>query len=154
MNTFRFLYAAFVLSLAAAGFADEPTPQELFSEAVELFFDAKPLESARVFDQLVVAEPRAEPELWQRGLACTSRPWVMLQKPGSTSSRRPGPFAWTTTWARSPSCTRSCGAGLPPRRPRRRSATCVPASTSASASGKPDQQKFLLVLALDMGLAV
>jgi len=75
MNTFRFLYAAFVLSLAAAGFAAEPTPQELFSEAVELFFDAKPLESARVFDQLVVAEPRAEPELWQRGLAlyCAGR---------------------------------------------------------------------------------
>jgi len=47
MNTFRFLYAAFVLSLAAAGFAAEPTPQELFSEAVGLFFDAKPPESAR-----------------------------------------------------------------------------------------------------------
>jgi lipoprotein NlpI len=47
----------------------EPTPEELFSEAVRLFFDARPAESARVFDQLVVAVPGAEPELWQRGLA-------------------------------------------------------------------------------------
>lgn len=49
--------------------AAEPTPQELFTKAVRLFFDAKPVESARTFDQLVVALPGAEPELWQRGLA-------------------------------------------------------------------------------------
>jgi lipoprotein NlpI len=49
--------------------AAETSPQALFSEAVELFFDAKPVESARVFDQLVVAVPRAEPDLWQRGLS-------------------------------------------------------------------------------------
>jgi len=47
----------------------EPTPQELFTEALRLFFDAQPVESARVFDQLVLAVPAAEPELWQRGLA-------------------------------------------------------------------------------------
>ena len=47
----------------------DPTPQELFREAVVLFFEAKPVDSARVFDQLVVAVPGAEPELWQRGLA-------------------------------------------------------------------------------------
>jgi lipoprotein NlpI len=47
----------------------EPALNELFSEAVELFFDAKPVESARVFDQLVAAVPGAEPELWRRGLA-------------------------------------------------------------------------------------
>jgi len=49
--------------------AAEPVPQELFTEAVRLFFDAKPVESALAFDQLVVAVPGAEPELWQRGLA-------------------------------------------------------------------------------------
>jgi lipoprotein NlpI len=69
MNSLRIASAALMFSLTAAGFAAEPTPQELFSEAVGLFFDAKPAESARVFDQLVVAVPRAEPELWQRGLA-------------------------------------------------------------------------------------
>ena len=34
-----------------------------------LFFDARPVESARGFDQLLAAMPGAEPELWQRGLA-------------------------------------------------------------------------------------
>lgn len=53
---------------AACAFAAEPEPRELFSEAVRLFFDAKPVESARVFDQLLAVVPRAEPELWQRGL--------------------------------------------------------------------------------------
>jgi lipoprotein NlpI len=69
MNFLRLALAALVVSLSAAGFAAVPTPQELFAEAVGLFFDAKPVESARVFDQLVVAVPRAEPDLWQRGLA-------------------------------------------------------------------------------------
>jgi lipoprotein NlpI len=69
-----FLASGSVLSaLAFAGvarsMAAEPPPQELFQEAVRLFFDAKPVESARVFDQLVVAVPGAEPKLWQRGLA-------------------------------------------------------------------------------------
>jgi len=49
--------------------AAEKTPKELFGEAVRLFFDAKPVESARVFDQLVEVVPAAEPDLWQRGLA-------------------------------------------------------------------------------------
>ena len=44
-------------------------PQELFREAVQLFFDGKPVESARVFDELVETVPAAEPDLWQRGLA-------------------------------------------------------------------------------------
>ena len=82
-NTFarrcpRVLLLARTLRLAAAsllvlGFvaspAAEPVPEELFTEAVELFFDAEPVESARKFDQLVLAVPGAEPELWQRGLA-------------------------------------------------------------------------------------
>ena len=46
-----------------------PEPQALFNQAVQLFFDAKPVESARVFDQLAKAVPAAEPDLWQRGLA-------------------------------------------------------------------------------------
>ena len=69
MNSLWLVFAAVVVSFSANGFAAEPTPQELFSEGVRLFFDAKPVESARVFDQLVVAVPGAEPELWQRGLA-------------------------------------------------------------------------------------
>ena len=44
-------------------------PAALFNEAVRLFFAAQPVESAKVFDQLVVARPESEPELWQRGLA-------------------------------------------------------------------------------------
>jgi hypothetical protein len=69
MKAFRLLFASSVLFLAATGFAAEPTPEKLFSNAVSLFFDAKPVESARVFDQLAVAVPKAEPDLWQRGLA-------------------------------------------------------------------------------------
>jgi lipoprotein NlpI len=58
-----------VTALAASAVAVERSSQELFNEAVQLFFDAKPVESARLFDQLVEAVPSAEPELWQRGLA-------------------------------------------------------------------------------------
>ncbi len=58
-----------VTALAASAVAVERSPQELFDQAVQLFFDAKPVESARLFDQLVQAVPGAEPELWQRGLA-------------------------------------------------------------------------------------
>lgn len=49
--------------------AAEPPPQAFFDEGVRLFFDAKPVESAHAFDRLVEAVPKAEPELWQRGLA-------------------------------------------------------------------------------------
>lgn len=65
----RFLLAAWVLAASLSSLGAEQAPQELFSEAVALFFDAKPVESAHVFDQLVVAVPSAEPDLWQRGLA-------------------------------------------------------------------------------------
>lgn len=67
----QLLFAAvsFVWLGPLAARAAEPAPQELFTEAVQLFFDAKPVESARKFDQLVLAVPGAEPELWQRGLA-------------------------------------------------------------------------------------
>ena len=69
MNVLRILVAVAVLCLAAAALAADPTPQELFNEAVGLFFDAQPVESARVFDRLVAAVPRAEADLWHRGLA-------------------------------------------------------------------------------------
>ena len=68
-NAYGFLLATVACGLWGAICAAEPTPQELFSEAVGLFFEAKPVESARVFDQLVVAVPASEPDLWQRGLA-------------------------------------------------------------------------------------
>ena len=64
-----FLLAALGFTVPLSSLAAEPKPQELFTEAVRLFFDAKPVESARRFDQLVVAVPGVEPELWQRGLA-------------------------------------------------------------------------------------
>ena len=55
------IVALAVLLRGNAILAAEPTPKELFRQAVELFFEAKPAESARVFDQLVVAVPGAEP---------------------------------------------------------------------------------------------
>jgi len=61
--------AALVTAVPMHAAANEPKPQQLFNEAVQLFFDAKPVESARLFDQLVAALPAAEPGLWQRGLA-------------------------------------------------------------------------------------
>ncbi len=61
------LLAVVACGTAAAAVPD--SPQALFDEAVRLFFEAKPVESARTFDRLVAAVPRAEPELWQRGLA-------------------------------------------------------------------------------------
>lgn len=64
-----FVLAAWGLAASPSSMAAEPTPGELFGRAVDLFFEAKPVESARVFDQLVLAVPGAEPELWQRGLA-------------------------------------------------------------------------------------
>lgn len=46
-----------------------PSPNEIFREAVALFFDAKPKESVAAFDRLLELEPGAKPRLWQRGLA-------------------------------------------------------------------------------------
>jgi lipoprotein NlpI len=63
------LGAALGVALVSHAQAVEPKPQELFNQAVELFFAAKPVESARLFDQLVNLAPAVEPELWQRGLA-------------------------------------------------------------------------------------
>lgn len=58
-----------VVACGTATAAPPESPQALFDGAVRLFFEAKPVESARTFDRLVAAVPQAEPELWQRGLA-------------------------------------------------------------------------------------
>lgn len=59
--------------IAAMPQADGPTPaagpQELFTEAVRLFFAGDPVPSAELFDRVASALPDAEPELWQRGIA-------------------------------------------------------------------------------------
>lgn len=60
---------AVAIGVPIPGPAAEPASRELFDEAVRLFFAAEPAASARVFDRLVLAAPRAEPALWQRGLA-------------------------------------------------------------------------------------
>ena len=45
------------------------TAVRIFEKAISLFFDAKPGESAAVFDQLIQVQPDCQPGLWQRGLA-------------------------------------------------------------------------------------
>jgi tetratricopeptide (TPR) repeat protein len=64
-----FLCAVIVFGASAARGTAAANPAALFNEAVRLFFAAQPVESAKVFDQLVAARPESEPELWQRGLA-------------------------------------------------------------------------------------
>jgi hypothetical protein len=49
--------------------ATQASPREVFAEAVRLFFDCRPAESAGLFDRLVMLRPEEEPALWQRGLA-------------------------------------------------------------------------------------
>lgn len=56
------------LVLTTASLAEE-TAQSAFKRGVEMFFDAKPKESVEAFDALLKLEPRAKPELWQRGLS-------------------------------------------------------------------------------------
>jgi lipoprotein NlpI len=66
----RLLAAALLLLAAAVVRADEPAgPRQYFDEAVRLFFEARPVESARLFDTVVRESPSSEPQLWQRGLA-------------------------------------------------------------------------------------
>lgn len=56
----------FVMSCAAFG---EETVQSASQRGVQMFFDAKPKESVEAFDALLKLEPKAKPELWQRGLS-------------------------------------------------------------------------------------
>lgn len=77
VEIFQVVSARFVVGVCGAAVfvaagharAAEESPRAIFDEAVRLFFDAKPVESARAFDALVKLRPSAEPELWQRGLA-------------------------------------------------------------------------------------
>ncbi|MBK8038317.1 MAG: hypothetical protein IPK22_14480 [Verrucomicrobiaceae bacterium] len=57
-----------LLLLTTASLAEE-TAQSAFKRGVEMFFDAKPKESVEAFDALLKLEPKAKPELWQRGLS-------------------------------------------------------------------------------------
>lgn len=59
---------ASLLLLTTAAFAEE-TVQTAFKRGVDMFFDAKPKESVAAFDELLKLEPKAKPELWQRGLS-------------------------------------------------------------------------------------
>jgi lipoprotein NlpI len=49
--------------------AQSASPDVLFRQGVQAFFDAKPKESVAAFDQLISLQPNAKPELWQRGLS-------------------------------------------------------------------------------------
>ena len=79
-----FVVAAHLVALAYSGFSllhaqdrlgiamqEEivSTPNRIFEKAVMLFVDAKPVESANTFDQLIEIQPECQPGLWQRGLA-------------------------------------------------------------------------------------
>ena len=59
---------AVLLCLATASLAED-TVQSAFQRGVDMFFEAKPKESVEAFDALLKLEPRAKPELWQRGLS-------------------------------------------------------------------------------------
>ena len=45
------------------------SPNVLFREGVDAFYEAKPKESVVAFDKLIAIAPDAKPQLWQRGLA-------------------------------------------------------------------------------------
>lgn len=64
----RFLPLIFCV-ITSASSAQEPSPRELMSSAVDLYFAAKPKESVAAFDRLIKLQPDARPGLWQRGLA-------------------------------------------------------------------------------------
>ncbi len=65
------LFPLLLLSLLSHATAQEakPTPNALFQQGVDLFFDAKPKESVAAFDQLIALVPDSKPQLWQRGLS-------------------------------------------------------------------------------------
>jgi lipoprotein NlpI len=45
------------------------SPNVLFREGVDAFYEAKPKESVVAFDKLIAIAPDAKPQLWQRGLS-------------------------------------------------------------------------------------
>ncbi len=70
-----FLFTSLVgLIFTCLNSAQEPktepqtSPNELFRQGVDAFFDADIATSAKAFDELVELVPDAKPQLWQRGL--------------------------------------------------------------------------------------
>jgi lipoprotein NlpI len=66
MRHFITLIAFLGLPLVAQ---EKQTPNQLFSEGVAAFYDAKPKESVAAFDKLIESVPESKPQLWQRGLS-------------------------------------------------------------------------------------
>lgn len=62
----RLLFPLLVLTAQAE---EAATPNQLFRQGVEAFYDAKPKESVAAFDKLIALAPEAKPQLWQRGLS-------------------------------------------------------------------------------------
>jgi len=48
---------------------EKATPNQLFSEGVAAFYDARPKDSVAAFDKLIALVPESKPQLWQRGLS-------------------------------------------------------------------------------------
>lgn len=67
----KFLPTVLLFCLLSHAFAQEEkvTPDALFQQGVDFFFDAKPKESVAAFDKLIVLVPSSKPQLWQRGLS-------------------------------------------------------------------------------------
>jgi len=68
MKLHTLLLTALCLPLAAQE-KEAPTPNQLFRQGVDFFFEAKPKESVAAFDKLIALKPEAKPQLWQRGLS-------------------------------------------------------------------------------------
>jgi len=47
----------------------QESPDALFQQGVDFFFDGKSKESVAAFDKLITLAPNAKPQLWQRGLS-------------------------------------------------------------------------------------
>lgn len=60
------LFVLLGLSLHAQ---EAASPNELFREGVDAFYEAKPKESVAAFDKLIAMVPDSKPQLWQRGLS-------------------------------------------------------------------------------------
>ena len=66
MRSILFLFIALSLTVSAQ---EAATPDQLFSQGVQAFYDAKPKESVAAFDKLIAQAPDSKPQLWQRGLS-------------------------------------------------------------------------------------
>ena len=61
--------ATLLLACFTASAQDAASPNQLFREGVQAFYEAKPNESVAAFDKLIALTPEAKPQLWQRGLS-------------------------------------------------------------------------------------